>query len=300
MAGPGNRLERRGADEAATEDMHAAALRCFAEREQQHRRHAGKTSADGGTEPTETSVVIDQAVFPRGRPQDPGTLVLRNEFPAPLAIGGLAYPTVTHAYWAPAVADQHPRAETVRTGTPCAAQKLAESSTLRDGRHQVRTTITADLLRAEFTQHPGPAEALAGTGTTRLVYMEGGSTFWGRRGLEGRNWMRGLLELVRSNWPPARWACTCEHRQRSDPDCHEQPLGRCPPVRVVPGPGAAPAGARHLLRSVPSGSGSASSAAAAASKAVSSPQRVLRRKAVLSCWIRATRAGLSSVVSATW
>jgi predicted NAD-dependent protein-ADP-ribosyltransferase YbiA (DUF1768 family) len=56
----------------------------------------------------------------------------------------------------------------------------------------------AGLLRAKFNRHPNLAAALTGTGSTRLIYIEGSSNFWGRRGLEGRNGMGRLLELIRS------------------------------------------------------------------------------------------------------
>lgn len=198
VTGPGHRLAWRGEDEVVTEDMHAAALRYFTDREQQHQPYADKAPADGATEPVETSVLINQTVFSRGWPEDPGILVLRNEFPAPVTVGELTYPTVTHAYWALAVADEHRQAEILRADTPYAAQKLAASSTLRDGWPQARTAIMADLLRAKFDQHPDLAEELTSTGATRLIYTEMGSTFWGQHGLEGRNWMGRLLELARS------------------------------------------------------------------------------------------------------
>ncbi|WP_432196616.1 NADAR family protein [Streptomyces sp. bgisy027] len=198
VTGPGHRLERHGEDEVVTEDMHAAALRYFTDREQQRQRYADKAPADGPAKPVETSVLINQTVFPRGWPQDPGKLVLRNEFPTPITVGVLTYPTVTHAYWALAVADEHRQDEILRADTPYAAQKLAESSTLRDGWPQARTAIMADLLRAKFNQHPDLAEALTSTGTSRLIYTEMDSTFWGQHGLEGRNWMGRLLELIRS------------------------------------------------------------------------------------------------------
>jgi hypothetical protein len=62
-----------------------------------------------------------------------------------------------------------------------------------------------------------------------------------------------------------------------------------PPLPAVPA---------YLLCSVPSASGSSCSAVAAACQPVSPGVRALRRKAEVSRWISATRAGLSSVVAA--
>lgn len=198
VAGPGNHLGRYDEDVVVTEEMHTAALNYFTNRDQQHQRYADKTPADGPTEPIETSILINQTVFPRGWPEDPGILVLRNEFPAPITVGGQTYPTVTHAYWALAVADDQQQAAILRADTPYAAQKIAEDATLRAGWPHARIAVMTRLLRLKFSQHPDLAATLTTTGSTRLIYTETGSTFWGQRGLEGRNWMGRLLELVRS------------------------------------------------------------------------------------------------------
>ena len=198
VAGPGNHLNQYGEDELVTEEMQVAALDYFTDREQQRQRYANKTPADGPTQPIETSILINQRFFPRGWPQDPGILVLRNEFPTPITVGENIYPTVTHAYWALAVADDQQQAEILRADTPYAAQKMAENATLRTGWHQARTAIMAQLLRIKFSQHSDLAETLTATGTTRLIYTEVGTTFWGQHGMEGRNWMGRLLELIRS------------------------------------------------------------------------------------------------------
>ncbi|MFB7556119.1 NADAR family protein [Streptomyces brevispora] len=197
--GPGNQIELwNGKTVDVTEEMHASALEYFAEREQLRKQHETKSPADGPTEPVESSIHLNQVVFPRGWPENPGTHVLRNEFPAPIVMGSRTYPTVAHAHWALAVADEHRQAEVLSAERPYDAQKLAENSTLRDDWPQVRVAVMARLLRAKFQQHPEFAETLMATGATRLIYTEVGSSFWGQRGLEGRNWMGRLLELTRS------------------------------------------------------------------------------------------------------
>ncbi|MFJ6120239.1 NADAR family protein [Streptomyces sp. NPDC092129] len=205
VAGPGNQIELwNGNTVDVTDEMHASALEYFAEREHLRTQYETKTPADGPTEPVESSVHLNQAVFPRGWPENPGTLVLRNEFPAPIVMGNRTYPTVAHAYWALAVADEHRQEEILGAERPYDAQKLAEEATLRDDWPQVRVAVMTRLLRAKFQQHPEFAETLMATGATRLIYTEVGSTFWGQRGLEGRNWMGRLLELTRSELVAAK------------------------------------------------------------------------------------------------
>jgi len=199
MTGPGHRLLGvDGVDEVVTEDMCAEALQYFTDRDERRRRYEARVPADGVTEPVETSVLIKQSSYTHDWPRDPGILALRNEFPAPIAVGELTYPTVTHAYWALAVTEEHRQAEIRRADTAYDAQQLAKNCTVRDGWPQARNAVMANLLRAKFDQHTDLADVLTSTGTTRLIYNEVGSTFWGQHTLKGRNWMGRLLELVRS------------------------------------------------------------------------------------------------------
>ncbi|MFE4336477.1 hypothetical protein ACFRQM_46190 [Streptomyces sp. NPDC056831] len=153
VTGQGNQIELwSGNTVDVTEEMHASALEYFAEREQLRKQYETKTPADGPTEPVESSVHLNQAVFPRGWPENPGTLVLRNEFPAPIVMGNRTYPTVAHAYWALAVATNtdRPRSSAqkgrmtrrswtrrFRTGAGCAAGRGAiRRSRLRSTRRR--------------------------------------------------------------------------------------------------------------------------------------------------------------------
>lgn len=198
-AGPGAHLDGgSGRSFEVTEEAHAKALEYFAEREQTRHHYEQKTPADGAAEPMDASVLINQAFFPNGWPETPGVLVLRNEYPATVEVAGHTYPTITHAYWALSVADEAQRHDVIRADRPYDAQKLAESLPRRENWPEVRTAVMASLLRAKFAQHPQFAAVLTGTGSTRLIYTEIGSGFWGQRGLEGRNWMGRLLELIRS------------------------------------------------------------------------------------------------------
>ncbi|WP_323746261.1 NADAR family protein [Catenulispora pinisilvae] len=181
-----------------TEETLAWARDYFAEREQARQEYANKKPADGPTEPVETSILIEERIFPRGWPEDPGKMVLRNECPAPILIGDHTYPTVTHAYWALAVTDEQRRTEIRTAERAYDARKIAESSARHENWPQARVAVMTRLLRAKFQQHPDFAETLLATGATRLIYNEGGSTFWSQHGRDGRNWMGRLLELIRS------------------------------------------------------------------------------------------------------
>lgn len=164
-AGPGNPYSWQDEDKLVSKKEHAAALRYFEGLRRQ--RRAAPTPA----EPAETSIVISHTnhTVPGGWPENPGILVLRNEFPAPVTVGAQIHPSVADAY------------EAVAANVPA----------------QARTAVMAELLRLKFAQHPELAETLTATGTARLVYADS-SAFWGQHSTEGRNWLGRLLELVRS------------------------------------------------------------------------------------------------------
>jgi ribA/ribD-fused uncharacterized protein len=198
IAGPANPLTSDSDDESVTEEEYAAALKYFADQDQERQVYEVVVSADGPTEPVATSILITQTWNAHGWFKDAEFSVLRNEFPTPFNVDGQTYPTVTHAYWALSVTDERQRAEILQAERPYDAQKLAETFTRREDWHLMRTAVMADLLRAKFSQHPDHAAVLISTGATRLIYTELGSTYWGQSGLEGRNWTGRLLELVRS------------------------------------------------------------------------------------------------------
>lgn len=198
-SGLGARIERwYGEPVEVAEQVHARALEYFAERDRVRLEYGQKVPGDGATEPMDTSVLINQKVFSKGWPDDAGILVLRNEYPSPIEVADCTYSTITHAYWALSVADEAQRAEILLTERPYDAQKLAEAFPRRDNWAEARTAVMASLLRAKFAQPSELAVVLMGTGSRRLIYTDVGSSFWGQRGLEGRNWMGRLLELIRS------------------------------------------------------------------------------------------------------
>lgn len=122
-------------------------------------------SADG-------TVVLHEWHAPGDWPEAPGHSVLRNEYPAPIRVGDVTYPSV-HEAW-PAI----------------------------DPAPEARTAVMAALLRAKYDQHPALADILTGTGSARILYRANSFVlseivFWGHEG-EGRNWMGRLLEATRA------------------------------------------------------------------------------------------------------
>lgn len=194
--GPGAPLPGDGS--IVTDEMHRKALEYFAERDLARNRAAARRPVDGADVAHAPAVELNQVFYPNGWPADPGPLVLRNEYPAPIEIDGAVYPTVSHAYWALSTLDDRHR-EAIRTAdTPYAAQRAAGDATRRAGWEQARAAVMARLLRAKFAQHPGLAQVLTRTGDATVLYTDGDSRYWDWHGEVGRNWMGRLLELVRA------------------------------------------------------------------------------------------------------
>jgi predicted NAD-dependent protein-ADP-ribosyltransferase YbiA (DUF1768 family) len=187
-----------GGETIVTEQMREEAFGYFAGREraiEENRQPAYPDGPEGAQAPTLT---LSQAFFPKGWPADPGTLVLRNEYPAPITVDAVTYPTVAHAYWALAVTSPEAR-DRIRDATrPYDAEKLAGQLPLRPDWATVRLAVMAGLLRAKYTQHPGLADILLATGDARIHYTGVGSRYWNAGRREGRNWMGRLLELIRA------------------------------------------------------------------------------------------------------
>ena len=198
-AGPGGTLESpSGGTRTVTEQMHQQALDYFADQQQAREEWAQRTYPDGPEGADSPTLHLNQVVYPKGWPDNPGTLVLRNEYPAAITVDSVSYPTVVHAYWALAVVDPA-AAEQIRTaGRPYDAEKLAGQAAIRPDWPAVRIAVMARLLRAKFAQHPQLAETLMATGDGRIEYTSAGSDYWNAGRGQGRNWMGRLLELTRS------------------------------------------------------------------------------------------------------
>ncbi|WP_242907850.1 NADAR family protein [Actinomadura terrae] len=182
-------------DEVVTESMREDALRYFAERDRVRTEFANRRPADDPENPVAGTVHLGKRVSPQGPPEKAGLDVLQDEYPAPIEVGGVVYPSVSHAYWALSTADAGARERIREAETPHEARKLAAESARVESWPDARTAVMAGLQRAKFAQHPELAEILIGTGDAPISYSGMDSDHWAAR---GRNWSGRLLELVRS------------------------------------------------------------------------------------------------------
>jgi predicted NAD-dependent protein-ADP-ribosyltransferase YbiA (DUF1768 family) len=207
-------------DDLVTAEWRADVLRHLARRERAVARVAVRDTADGPAAPRSATVLLAQGYNGNfshrespgtpgdvgqqsnlgqqgGRPGPPGPDALRAEYPAAIDVGGLRYPTVTHAYWALSVDDANVRDAIRGASTVLEVRALAVAARRRDGWAEARTAVMAALLRAKFAQHPPLAQALLATGDGRIDYAFGESDFW-NTDERGRGWLGRLLELIRA------------------------------------------------------------------------------------------------------
>jgi predicted NAD-dependent protein-ADP-ribosyltransferase YbiA (DUF1768 family) len=189
---------RLGGQRIVTDQMRQEAFRYFAEHERAIDEDRQLTFPDGPEGAQAPTLTLNQKFFPKGWPADPGTLVLRNEYPAPVTVDAVTYPTVAHAYWALATTSPEARDRIRDAARPYDAEKLAAQLPLRPDWPAVRLAVMAGLLRAKYAQHPELADILLATGDARIHYTGTGSRYWTTSRREGRNWMGRLLELIRA------------------------------------------------------------------------------------------------------
>ncbi|MFJ4899279.1 NADAR family protein [Streptomyces sp. NPDC088727] len=186
-----------------TAEMHRDALDYFDRADQGVRSEQERQAvlhADDPSGPGRGVLTSHETVYPRGWPEQPGLFMLRNEFPAQITFAGESYASVLHGYWALSAADASDSAAIRDAASGREAHGLGGRAAHRNDWPDVRLAVMAGLLRAKFTQHPGPAQVLLSTGDARISYTGlSDSPFWrdvpdGR----GRNWLGRLLELTRS------------------------------------------------------------------------------------------------------
>ncbi|MET9409065.1 NADAR family protein [Streptomyces sp. NPDC002935] len=193
--GVGGRMPR--GDEAVTEKMYAAALAYFARQRELRTEHETRTEAFGPVEPSAPAVSLAHRVFPKGWPDDPGLLALRNEYPCPIQVRGIEYPDVDRAYLALSTGDETGHRAVLMAESNYAAKRMAETAPRRPGWEQARLAVMAQLMRAKYAQHPALAELLLSTRDAKILYSSADSAYWGEAGPRGRNWAGRLLELIR-------------------------------------------------------------------------------------------------------
>ncbi|MEW2075549.1 MULTISPECIES: NADAR family protein [unclassified Streptomyces] len=196
VAGPGGTTDRRP-DEEVTQDEYDRALSYFEERAEWIAKGRSRVPADGPATAVAPAVHLYES-YPLKPSDDPGTKALRNEYPAPVEVDGVTYPTVTHAYWALSVADPALREAVAAADSTFSARNLAADADRSEDWERRRTAVMTALLRAKFTRHPELARALLATDDATIVYGDSDSAFWGDDRGRGRNWTGRLLELVRS------------------------------------------------------------------------------------------------------
>lgn len=122
---------------------------------------------------------------------------LSNFSPAMVALDGVQYISVEHAYQAAKSFDAHYRMSIARCPTPTDARRLGRTVPLRSDWSDVKLAVMEHLLRQKFAQ-PFFHSKLMATGTAKLI--EGNywhDTFWGVCNGVGTNHLGRLLMLIR-------------------------------------------------------------------------------------------------------
>lgn len=179
------------AGKVVTDERRRQALEYFADR-----AVSRKTSAEG-TPPVAAAVVVPGSFHHNGWPDPPGILALHTQYPAPVRIGRVTYPTVEHAYWALRTTDPGVRQAVLAESNPYGLSRLAGEAAARDGWDASLQATIIQLLRVKFQQHESLTQELLATGEGRIVFNATGFgdyyAYNSRRHLIGR-----LLELVRA------------------------------------------------------------------------------------------------------
>ncbi|MFI1031312.1 NADAR domain-containing protein [Streptomyces sp. NPDC020951] len=196
VAGPGGQTYLP-IDPPVTQEAYDRALAYFEERAHWRAERQAHVSADGPATPHAPAVHLYHS-YPNKPVPDPGQLGLRNDYPAPITVGKVDYPSVAHAYWALSVAQPEVGVAVATADTAAAAREIATGAPRRESWEQARTAVMTSLLRAKYDQHPELAEILLPTDDATVIYDDVDSAFWGDNAGRGRNWTGRLLELVRS------------------------------------------------------------------------------------------------------
>ncbi|MDA5280001.1 NADAR family protein [Streptomyces sp. Isolate_45] len=196
VAGPGGQTYLAN-DPPVSQESYDRALTYFEERARWSAERGTHVPADGPAAPHAPAVQLCHS-YPNKPVVDPGHLGLRNDYPAPISVEEVVYPSVAHAYWALSVTQPDARSAITAADTAAEARKLAAATARLESWEHVRAAVMTSLLRAKYDQHPELAEILLATGDATVIYDDIESAFWGDNAGRGRNWTGRLLELVRS------------------------------------------------------------------------------------------------------
>ncbi|GAA1889210.1 NADAR family protein [Lapillicoccus jejuensis] len=184
-------LGKKLAGQSVTEERRETALAYFAE------WRAGRDEAAERTPTVAPAVVVPGSFHHNGWPDPPGILGLHTQYPAPVRIGDVLYPTVEHAYWALRTTDRAVQDAVLAEPNTYRLSQIASGIPARPGWDASLQATIAHLLRAKFQQHEALALELLATGEGRIVFNAAGFgdtyAYNSRRHLIGR-----LLELVRA------------------------------------------------------------------------------------------------------
>jgi predicted NAD-dependent protein-ADP-ribosyltransferase YbiA (DUF1768 family) len=187
MTRPGKKIDGK----VVTDGQRRRAIEYFAERRIGNKTWRQRIPAEA------PSVVVPGSFHHSGWPDPPGVVTLHTQYPAPVTIGQVTYPTVEHAYWALRTTDPAVRAAVLAETNPYAVPRLAADAPSRGGWDASLHAVIAQLLRAKFQQHEHLAHELLATGEGRILFHASGFgdayAFHSRRAVIGR-----LLEFVRS------------------------------------------------------------------------------------------------------
>ncbi|MFZ0157804.1 MAG: NADAR family protein [Kineosporiaceae bacterium] len=179
------------AGKVVTDERRRQALEYFADRAVSRKASAERTP------PVAAAVVVPGSFHHNGWPDPPGILALHTQYPAPVRIGRVTYPTVEHAYWALRTTDPGVRQAVLAESNPYGLSRLAGEAAARDGCDASLQATIIQLLRVKFQQHESLTQELLATGEGRIVFNATGFgdyyAYNSCRHLIGR-----LLELVRA------------------------------------------------------------------------------------------------------
>lgn len=127
-----------------------------------------------------------------------GNHFLSNFYPSNALMGGLAFPSVEHAYQAAKTLDMRQRALIANATSPGQAKRAGQKVILRSDWEGVKLGIMLKLVKQKFIADNVLREQLLATGESELI--EGNTwsdTFWGVCNGIGENHLGKILMRVR-------------------------------------------------------------------------------------------------------